>query len=117
MFNKVYEVADVSLAIFKTNPLTLRITATGLVPTSGYTDPELAGWIYIQPPPDGIYSFDFIARAPSGTALQVLSPVTAVQHWQPFPGDLKGVRVLSASNEIVVMLTKAGEVVFKTTQL
>ena len=80
MFIEVYEVDDVRLTILKTNPLTLRITATGLVPTSGYTDPELAGWIYIHPPKDGIYSFEFIARAPSGPFNPALLPITAIQH-------------------------------------
>lgn len=117
MFKKVYEVDDVRLTVLRTNPLTLRITATGLVPTSGYSDPELAAWIYVRPPKDGIYSFDLIARAPNGPALQVLLPITAVHHWQPFPKDLKGVRVVSASNEIVAMLNKADEVEFKTKKL
>lgn len=109
--------ADVRLTVLKTRPLTLLITATGLVPTSGYTDPDLARWISILPPNDGIYSFDFIARAPVSPVLEVLLPVTAVHYWQLFPKDMKGVRVISASNAIVATLIKADEVEFKTKRL
>ena len=107
MFEKVQSVGSVHLAILRTNPLTLRITSDGTVPTSGYKDAELAAWIYIQPPADGIYSFDFMARPPGGPATDVISPIKAVEHWQPFPKDLKGVRVISSTNEMIAMLSAA----------
>ena len=110
MFVKVQTVDSVRLTILKTNPLTLRIEAAGSVPTSGYKDAELAAWIYIQPPADGIYSFDFIARPPSGHVTQIVSPIEAVEHWQPFPKGLKGVRIISSSNEKTAMLSSASEV-------
>lgn len=113
MFRKVYQVADVRLTILKTKPLTLRIIATGVVPTSGYSESELVRWIYIMPPADGVYSFDFVAKAPTGPVAEVLTPITVVHHWQPYPNNLKGIRVHASSNQLVVMLTKADSIAFQ----
>jgi hypothetical protein len=85
-------------------PHTVRICARGLVPTGGWTNPQLRPVIYIQAPPNGIYDFDFVATPPSGIVPQVVLPIKAMRLWQPYPVKLKGVRVKSAGNSIVALL-------------
>ena len=71
---KILEVLEVELAILESFPPQLQITARGMVPTAGWTNPRLEPFIFIQPPPDGIYEFDFVADPPSGVAAQVITP-------------------------------------------
>ncbi len=97
MPTKIYSTEDIHLTILKTNPLTLRIVATGLVNTSGWHSPQLIPYVYVAPPADGIYDFDFCAEPPSGIALNVLLPITAAFQWSPFPLELKGVRIHASS--------------------
>ena len=59
---KVLEVQNVKLSILKSFPPKLSITAFGTVPTSGWKDAELIPYVYIQPPPNGIYDYDFVAE-------------------------------------------------------
>src|SRR5438093_1292068 len=51
-------------------PRGLRICATGLVPTGGWTKPALDAVHYIVPPADGIYEFNFVATPPIGIVIQ-----------------------------------------------
>jgi hypothetical protein len=105
MQEKIFEVTNVSLLIEKTNPLTLRIDASGAVSTSGWENGQLQPHIYIVPPPDGIYGFDFVANAPTGIASQVISDIESEPfRWQGFPDSLKGVKVHSSTNAIVEMI-------------
>ena len=105
----IYSVESVKLTIVKTNPPSLLIEANGLVPTSGWTEPELQGRIYIQPPPDGIWDFDFVATAPSGIVIEVFTKIYAAHLWQGNLNQLKGVRVHSSTNAVVQMLKDAPE--------
>ncbi|HEY0679586.1 MAG TPA: hypothetical protein VGD17_14980 [Chitinophagaceae bacterium] len=95
---KILEVQMVELTVYKTFPPTLAIDAYGVVPTPGYKNPRLIPWIYIQPPPDGIWDFDFIADEPDGIVPQVLSPISATYYWAAYPQDLKGVRIHAVLN-------------------
>ncbi|MGB8191667.1 MAG: hypothetical protein WCF67_07100 [Chitinophagaceae bacterium] len=97
---QVYEVKSVKLTIEKKLPPTLLIHADGVTRTAGYKDPRLEPYVYIQPPPDGIYDFSFVADKPSGPVADVLTPVEADYKWDNYPKDLKGVRVHAETNEI-----------------
>lgn len=94
---KVYEVKSVKLTTEKS---TLLIHADGVVRTGGYTNPRLEPYVYIQPPPDGIWDFDFVADKPTGMVPQVLTPIKAEYKWENYPGDLKGVRVHAETNSV-----------------
>jgi len=100
----VYSVESVKLSVIKTLPPSLAITAHGTARTPGYTDPELVEIIYITPPADGIYDYDFVAVPPGGIVTQVLTPIDASTERRPLPPELKGVRVRSATNSVVAML-------------
>ncbi len=56
---KVLEVQTVKLSVLESLPRKLVILASGTVPTPGWKDAELIPHIYIQPPPNGIYGYDF----------------------------------------------------------
>lgn len=77
--------------------------------STGWTDPQLIPYIYIQPPPDGIYDFDFVAKPPSGISQPVLTDIRASHIVFPFPDDLKGVRVHASNNSVERRLDEDSE--------
>ncbi|MDQ3185105.1 MAG: hypothetical protein M3Q16_01300 [Pseudomonadota bacterium] len=101
---KILEVTEVKLAILESFPPQLRISASGNVPTGGWSNPRLVPYIYIQPPPDGIYDFDFVADPPEGIATQVISPIEVVHVWKDLPDRLKGVRIHASQNSKTALL-------------
>lgn len=109
MLCKIYEVNEVLLQINKTNPPFLSIIAIGTVSSTGWTNSRLVPFIYIAPPKDGIYEFDFVAETPTGTALDVLMPISTAGEWHEYPKDLKGIRVYASSNEKTIMLEGSKE--------
>jgi hypothetical protein len=96
----VYQVDSVRLAILKSNPPQLQIDAEGLTRTGGWTNPELVEIVYVQPPADGIYDYDFVAEPPSGPSTDALTPIAATTIRTSIPDDLKGVRVRSETNSV-----------------
>ena len=100
----VYSVESVDLAIMKSNPPQLSIHAKGTARTPGYTNPELREIIYVQPPEDGIYEYDFVATPPSGIVTQNLVPIEASTVRHSIPDDLKGIRVRAATNSKETLL-------------
>lgn len=99
-YKSVLEVKEVEFKVTKEGG-SITITAKGVVPTGGWSNAELAQYIYINPPADGIYSFDFTAKKPTGIVTQVISPIEAQFVWKNFTADLKAVRVIAEKNEIV----------------
>lgn len=99
---RVGKVLNVEYAIEKRRPPNLIVTATGEVPTAGWTQPTLVRRVYVQPPPDGIWEYDFWAVPPSGPAAQVISQVKAGDRWEGYDeSSVKGVRVFGAGSGIV----------------
>jgi hypothetical protein len=108
IMQKVFEVAEVELSILESFPPKLRISAKGTVLTAGWTNPRLEPFIFIQPPPDGIYEFDFVADPPDGFPAQVITPIEAVYVWDNFPEGIKGVRVHASQNSKTALLHDSG---------
>ncbi len=101
MTKKVMDVTEVTLNIQKTNPPSLVISCHGIVNTGGWSHGKLVPFIYVMPPADGIYEFDFVANAPTGIVIQVVTPITAEDFvWEDFPAELKGVKVYASQNNI-----------------
>jgi hypothetical protein len=73
----IYSVTSLHLSLNKKNPPDLIIDAHGETRSNNWTNPELQPWIYVQPPPDGVYDFDV---------------------WQDLPDDVRGIRVHSETN-------------------
>lgn len=105
---KVLEVVEVKLAVLESFPPNLRILASGTVPTGGWTNPRLEPFIFIQPPPNGIYDFDFVADPPEGSATQVITPIEVAHLWENLPEGAKGVRVHAAQNSKTALLDDTG---------
>jgi hypothetical protein len=101
---KIREVSEVHLAVLESFPPKLRITAAGTVPTGGWSNPALQPHIHIQPPPDGIYDFDFVADPPIGPAPQVISSIRATYTWEDLPEGVKGARIHASQNAKTVLL-------------
>jgi hypothetical protein len=96
---RVYKVDSVDLTLEKSNPPNLVVAATGRVRTSGWTNARLV--MRGSGPKDGVYEFDFVARPPTGNALQVILPVVATHVIEKVGNDVKGVRVFSETNDVL----------------
>jgi len=107
MLKLVMSVKEIKLSILKSDPSKLGIYVIGIVPTSGWQNPELAEHIHVLPPADGIYDFDFIAESPQGPVLQVISPILVSHVWEGDVEKIKGVRIHYSGGEKVEMLDTA----------
>ena len=111
MQSRVYSVEEVhveSLMVIPENPPAISVSARGWVATSGWSHPELAPWMYIVPPADGILDLDFVATAPTGIVLQVFCKIGVVQSF-PVPRWVVGVRVHTSTNQIEAKLAGASK--------
>ena len=98
----VLYVTGVEILQTATDPKTDVVSVTGLVPSDGWSFPQLVP-TYAGKPFDGVVDFQFIATAPEQSQLATgFVPVAAV-----FPLDadagVKGVRVRAAENGIAVL--------------
>ena len=84
-------------------PGSVLICARGRVGTGGWTAATLTPRVYIAPPANGIWEVDFTARPPRGIVPQVVMPIRAKRYWAA-PGGLRGVKIVSRTNSIVVRL-------------
>ena len=101
---KVLEVLEVHLAVRERFPPKLQITVSASAPTGGWTHPRLDPYVFVQPPPNGIYDFDFVADPPAGPAAEVLTPIEVAHVWENFPEEVKGVRVHATQNSKTALL-------------
>ena len=65
-------------------------------PAKGWSHPQLIPYTYVQPPPDGIYDYDFVAAPPGDVAAQVRTRITATV--KSLPQGAKGIRVHASLN-------------------
>lgn len=107
---RVSEITKVDYMLEKTDPPNLIVTATGNVPSSGWSNPILIRREYMHPPEDGIWEYDMYATAPSNPSADVITQIGPVSNiWKNYDAvNLKGVRVYSEKNTIEVrfMLSK-----------
>ena len=79
MDTRVRSIEDVrieALNVTDGSPPAVTVSALGKVNSTGWTHPRLGPWIYIDTPKDGILDLDFIATAPAGIVLFVISPIS-----------------------------------------
>jgi len=97
----IYRVEHVQLTFLALNgPRIVLVSAYGATNTTGWSHFRLQPYIYVQPPPDGIWDFVFVADPPSGIALDVISHASATYVWTLGKSEFKGVRVHSATNTV-----------------
>ena len=105
MTKKVLSVMNVTFEILEKTPPTLVIKANGTVNSSGWLNAKLNPFIYVVPPIDGIYEFDFVANKPTGIVLEVITAIHSKPFfWDNFPSDLKGIKVYAETDDITVKL-------------
>jgi hypothetical protein len=103
----VLSVTDVCISIDQRIPLRISVSASGKVNSSGWNDEgALLPRSYAEPPQDGIQDFDFVADAPTGNVLQVISPITGIGSTERLTW-IKGGRVHTATNSITALLTNS----------
>jgi hypothetical protein len=101
MAAKIYSVTGVRITGLEKFPPVLFIDASGETGTTGWTNGILSPYIYVKPPADGIYEFDFIADEPHGIVPEVITPIKAKTfQWKNYPLTIKGIKVYASSNEI-----------------
>lgn len=71
----------------------LFFTATGIVPSGGWKAPQIIPYAYLDPPPKGIYEFDFVADAPApiDEAIKISTTIECRFKVEHMLKDLKGV--------------------------
>jgi hypothetical protein len=97
---QVYEVTDGKVEILESKPPQVSITAKGVVRTLGWTNGRLDPYVYVQPPPDGIWDFDFVATPPSDPAGDALAPIKSEPYTMPRPENFRGVRIHAETNKM-----------------
>ena len=98
---RVPEITDLKHDVQESAPPNLVITATGVVPTGGWTEITLLPRETARPPADGIYEFDLLAVRPSGPAIQVLTKVQASYTWKAYPAnEVRGIRVYGSGQGV-----------------
>jgi hypothetical protein len=103
---QVFEITDLHVGILESFPPQLDITVRGTVTSTGWTNPQLQPYTYVQAPPDGVYDFDFVATPPKDVATQV---ITSIRVRVVLPGaGINGIRVHAAQNSKEVILNPTG---------
>jgi hypothetical protein len=96
-----------SASVVRATGGTTIIVSEGMVTTTGWRNAELQPRIYLRPPSDGIWDWDFVATPPQGIVLQVLTRI-AVQSVNFVPPDwMRGVRVHGSSNSEETMFAES----------
>jgi hypothetical protein len=86
-------------------PGTLRLKADAKVPMAGYTAGGFKPRVYAAAPPDGIYEVDVVAARPAAPGAAAPTTIHIEGSWPGYNQErLKGVKLISKTNEIVAML-------------
>ena len=102
MTKNVNEVTDIKLEILKRNPLVLVISCKGNVISPGWTHAQLIPFVYVTPPSDGMYEFDFVATEPIEPQTEVITDIRAQTFfWEDYPSDLGGVKIYTTTNMMI----------------
>lgn len=108
---RIYDVQSAVVKTLKTNPPQIVVSAFGRASSTGWTNPTLGAWYYIDAPKDGIQDFDFTADEPTGISLPMLAPISADAVVARDPANywgkgrpLAGVRIHARINSIEAKL-------------
>jgi hypothetical protein len=99
---KILEITEMNVRVLESFPPQLQVSVFGTVPSTGWSNPQLLPYTYVQAPPDGIYDFDFVATPPRAISAQVISPIR-LRTILPGQG-VKGIRVHASLNSREVLL-------------
>lgn len=80
------------------------ISVEATAPSPGFTHLTLLPVTYIQAPPDGIYDFTAVGKAPTGIVPLHTQPVVFRYRWRGVGPQVRGVRVHARDSVIEVKL-------------
>lgn len=97
----IYRVTNVLLSRQQTpnDGTTWLIVAEGEAISSGWTNPRLIPYSFMQPPKDDIWNFTFVADAPDGNVPQVITSIR-VEYLMGMFEVFDGARVHAATNSM-----------------
>lgn len=98
MSTAVHSVDSVDIELEKKNPPNVIVKAKGQVTSSGWTNPQLAARVYVQPPADGVQELDFIATEPTGMSTPAMVDVYAELNMGEAEPWIRGYRVIAETN-------------------
>lgn len=109
MTDNVSQVHVAKLFFIAEAPHDLVLLAWGKAATPGWSNPRLEPRRYPFPPEDGIQDFDFVADAPDGLSIEVLTPIfaadiqqiDALSYWGA-ERPLKGARIHAKGGTSIV---------------
>ena len=84
----------------------LNLEAKATTDGSGWTQVGFLPRVYAATPPDGIYEVDVVAQKPAAAGKPGPTPVDVKSAWDRYKdGRVKGVKFISKTNEVVVMVS------------
>jgi hypothetical protein len=86
------------------NKVSVIINATGTTNSNGWKNPRLEPVVYVQPPPDGIWDFSFVADEPEVSNDVITNVKAATYEWKNVPAGLVVVRVVATTNKLVAKI-------------
>jgi len=98
----IHEITSAEAHFSTLNPQALHITASAKASSSSHSKPRLVRRIYVAFPNDGIQEYDFFIDVPDGPIIEEFKTHTATHSWIGFTPELKGIKVISKTNKVVV---------------
>ncbi len=94
-------IKDMRLSVQESNPPNLIVEVVGETPNPGWVFPMLVRHIYVTPPGDGIWEYDFLAFR-SDSPLRVVEEIRASNLWEGYDEKIvKGVRVYGVGDGVM----------------
>ena len=85
------------------------LKASGMTAGGGWTQVGFLPRIYPATPPDGVYEVDVVGQKPAAAADATPTPVEVKGDWSKYTdGRVKGVKFISKTNDVTVMLAPGG---------
>lgn len=95
---QVHEATGLRVERLHTYPPRLQVSVAGSVLSTGWTNPHLVPYTYVQAPPDGVYDYDFVATPPDSIVAKAISPIR-LRTELPAEG-VNGIRIHAATNSL-----------------
>lgn len=102
---RLYNISDIQLSIFESQPPKLGVAVSGQATTTGWKNIELVP-LEKALSPDGILDLDFVGEPPEGISIPVITPVSAHFVWADDVDRLVGVKIYSRNGEVIRMLRR-----------
>ncbi len=97
----LYQVDAVDIRMQGTTAI---VSVKAMAPTPGYTNLTLRPVQYIQAPPDGVYDFTAVGKAPTGIVPFHTQPVEFTYRWTNVAPNVKGIRVHAGESAVTARL-------------